>query len=76
MAPKRKSIAAMDRKELEAESKRLNAEKVRVKRDEAEVNQRLDVFRELDRLQMDPERVKNVLLGRTLAPIGEVSHDG
>lgn len=53
-------VADMSRDELEAEDARLAKERTATRLRQVEVSQRLDAYRELDRLNIDPARLQEI----------------
>jgi len=51
---------SMTRADLESESERLAKERTSIREQQVEVNSRLDAFREIDRLNIDPERLQAI----------------
>ena len=64
-------IDSMSRAELEAESVRLSKAKVEIKAEENAVNGRLDAFRELDRLNIDPDKLQEIARAARLQSRGD-----
>ena len=65
----------MSREELQKESDNLAKQRTEIRLQQVEVNQRLDLLRELDRLNIPPERLKTLARMASIGAEGESSSE-